>query len=297
MGGFLEQLMKLSIDVMVSSMETITKTMQEIQKKPDTPDETENSDGTDEGQTSSFNNVSRLTVESFLGIFKLPMDVLASSVKTIVETTQEMQEQASADDSGEVDDDYDLEIVSLTAQEAALESKAILTAEVEEMSEKTLWQIGRSGRIEVQGKWTAAFDYHVGTDIDAINNPGIPHLITVQGGPKSKGATEKLNIHFALDRDYPDGQLAFIYDRWGAEKDQVLIDGELLAPISGPGTGKFKHVALSLKHVSNGDHVITITTSGETETGGHRIDYLKLLCCRASDLPDSGDEAAGSQGP
>ena len=116
----------------------------------------------------------------------------------------------------------------------------------------------------------------MGTDIDEINSPGIPHLITVQGRPRSKGATEKLNIHFTLDRDYPNGELAFIYDRWGAEKDQVFVDGELLAPISGAGKGKFKRVALSLKDVSDGDHVITITTSGETEAGGHRLDYLKL---------------------
>jgi hypothetical protein len=282
--GFLEQLMKLSINVMVSSMETITKSMHEIQQKPENSVETEDSDGTDEGQASSFSNVSRVTVESLLEIFKLPMDVLSSSVKTIVQTTQEFQE-TSADNganSSEADDNYDLEIVSLTAQETGLETKAILTAEFEELSETTLWQIGRSGRSEIQAQWTAAFDYHVGTDIDAINNPGIPHLITVQDGPKSKGATGKLNIHFTLDRDYPDGELAFIYDRWGAEKDQVLIDGELLAPISGSGKGKFKHVALSLKDVSNGDHVITITTSGETEAGGHRIDYLKLTTIRRS---------------
>ena len=55
MGGFLEQLMKLSMNVMVSSMETITesmetitKTMQVRQQEPETPDETEDSEGTDE---------------------------------------------------------------------------------------------------------------------------------------------------------------------------------------------------------------------------------------------------------
>jgi hypothetical protein len=126
------------------------------------------------------------------------------------------------------------------------------------------------------GKWTMAFDYHLGTDIDQINNPTAPLFITVQGGPKSIGATEKFNVHFTLDRDYTNGELAFIYDRWGAEKNQVSVNNELLTPIGGAGKGMFKHVALSLKDIPNGDHVITITTSGETETGGHRIDYLKL---------------------
>ena len=287
MGGFLEQMMKVSMNVMVSSMETITesmetitKTMQVSQQEPETPDETEDSDGTDEGWTSALSNVSRLTAWTFFEMLKLPMNVLASSTKTIFQTTQEPQEQAAADDgganSGEAAENYEEEIVPLGAQEAALETKAILTQAVEATSNGTLWQIGRSGRSEFEGKWTAAFDYHVGTDIDAINSPGIPHFITVQAGPKTKGATEKLSIHFTLDRDYSNGELAFIYDRWGAEKDQVLVDGELLAPISGPGKGKFKHVALSLKDVINGNHIITITTSGDTEAGGHRIDYLKL---------------------
>jgi len=274
---FFEQMMKLSMNVMVSSIETVAKTMQEIQQKSEILDDAEDTDETDEGQPSAFSNMSRLAIIPFFEMSKLPINVFASMVKTISETRQEIQKQAATGNgvnSGE--ENYDREIVSLNAQEAALETKAILTEEVEETSKKALWQVGRSGRSDFQGKWTAAFDYHVGTEIDAINSPGIPHFITVQGGLKSKGATEKINIHFGLDRDYPTGELVFIYDRWGAEKDQVLVDGELLAPISGAGKGKFKHVVLSLKDVSNGDHVITITTSGETEAGGHRIDYLEL---------------------
>ena len=290
MGDFLEQVMKFSmnmmklpVNVMVSSLETSTKTMQDIKQKSETPDDAKNTDGIDEGQTAGFNNVSRLAIMPFFEMFKLPMDVFASSMKTISQTKQEIQKRAATGNganSAEAAESYDKETVSLDAEEAALEIKAILAEEVEETSKRTLWQVGRSGRSEFEREWTAAFDYHVGTDLDAVNSPGIPHLITVQGGPKSKGATEKLNIHFTLDRDYPNGELAFIYDRWGAEKDQVLVDGELLAPISGPGEGKFKHVALSLKEVLNGNHVITITTSGETEAGGHRIDYLKLAVCQ-----------------
>jgi hypothetical protein len=279
MGLFLEQMMKFSMTVMVSSMEAITKTMQEMQQKAESPDDVEDINETDGGQPSSFSNVSRLAIVPFFEMSKLPMTVFASVIKTISQTQQEIRasiETDNGENSEEPVENYDKEIVSLDAQEVALETKALFMEEVEEVSKRTLWQIGRSGRSDFGGKWTAVFDYHVGTDIDEINSPNIPHLITVQGGPKSKGATEKLNIHFTLDRDYPTGELIFSYDRWGGEKDQVFVDDELLAPISGVGKGKFKHVALSLNDASNGDHVITITTSGETASGGHRIDYVKL---------------------
>ena len=269
------------MNVMISSMETITKTMLEIQHKSETFDEAENTHGTAEKQTLS--NVSRLAIMPFFEMSKLPMNVFASVMKTISKTQQEIKEQTAADNganSEKAPETYDREIASFTAQEAALETKATLANEIEEMSERTLWQIGRSGRSDFQKTWTSTFDYHVGTDIDPINSPGIPHFITVHGGEKSKGATEKLNIHFTLDRDYPDGELAFIYDRWGAEKDQVLVDGQLLAPISGAGKGKFKHVALSLKDILKGNHVITLTTSGNPETGGHRFDYFQLAAIR-----------------
>ena len=282
MGSFLEQMMKFSLNAMVSSMDTIAETMHEVQQKSETPDEAENTNGTDEADTSAFSSVSRLAIGPFIEISKLPITVI---VNTISEAVQEIQGQAATGnvmhseevtENEEVTEDHDREIIPLNERDAALETEATLTEEAEESYQKTLWQIGRPGRNDFQGKWTTAFDYHVGTDIDEVNSPGIPHHITVQGGPKSKGATEKLNVHFTLDRDYPDGELSFIYDRWGAEKDQVFVDGELLAPIGGAGKGMFKHVALSLKDVPNGNHVITITTSGETEAGGHRIDYLKL---------------------
>jgi len=277
MGNFFEQMMKFSMNVMVSSMETITKTMQEVQHKAEDTDDAEDTDETEEAQTSAFGNVSRLAIVPFFEMSKLPITVFASVVETISQTREEIREQTAAGNGANREEEaehHNLEIVPLNAQEATLETRAILTEEVEEI--KALWQIGRSGRSDFQGKWTAVFDYHVGTDIDPINSPTIPHRITVKDGPKSKGATEKLNIHFALDRDYAYGELVFTYDRWGAEKDQVLVDGELLAPIGGAGKGRFKHVALVLRDISNGDHVIAITTSGETEAGGHRIDYLKL---------------------
>ena len=199
------------------------------------------------------------------------METFASIMQTISQAEQDIQKQATTDT-----ENYDKEIVSLTMQESALETKFILTEKIEEISKNTLWQIGRSGRSDFQGQGTETFDYHVGMDKDAINSPDLPHIITVQGKPKSKGTTEKLNIHFTLDRNYLKGELAFIYDRWGAEKDQVLVDNKFLTPISGAGIGKLKHVVIGLSDISSGNHVITITTSGNTSAGKHRIDYLKL---------------------
>lgn len=275
MGSFLEQMMKISLNAVVSGMETIAETMHGVQQKAEAPDEEENAD---DPYTSAYNSVSRLAIVPLIEIAKLPITVI---MKTISEASEGMQGHTDLGHevpSGEEEEaaGHDRAVVPLNARETALEAETMLSEEAEEMYQNTIWQIGRPGRSDFQGKWAATFDYRVGTDLDEVNSPGIPHHITVPEGPKSKGATEKLNIQFALDRDYAGGELAFIYDRWGAEKDQVFVDGELLAPVSGVGKGMFKHVALSLKEVSNGNHVITITTSGETEARGHRIDYLKL---------------------
>ena len=280
MDVFLEKMLRLSMNVMVTSMETMAKTMHEIQQNSEKSDESEDIYGNDVGQSSAFGNVSKLAIMPFFEMSKIPMNVFASVVETISQAKTEIQPPDAPDDEINTEpeeENYDAEVVPLSEEETTQETKAILTEEIEETSQKALWQIGRSGRTELQSRWTATFDYHVGTDIDEINNPTIPHLIAVKGGPKSKGATEKLNIHFSLDRDYQNGELAFIYDRWGAEKDLVFVDDELLTPIAGAGKGRFKHVALSLNNVSTGDHIITITTSGETEAGEHRIDYIKLV--------------------
>lgn len=279
MDMLLEKMLKLSMNVMVTSMETMAKTMHEIQKKSEVPNESEDIYGKDKDQFSTLNNVSKLAIMPFFEMSKIPMNVFASVVETISQAKQDIQKPDTTDEEMYVEpeeENYDKDIIPLSEQEKSLETKATLSEEKEETYSKTVWQIGRSGRMELQNRWTATFDYHVGTDIDEINNPTLPHLITVNGGPKSQGATEKLNIHFTLDRDYQNGALAFIYDRWGAEKDQVFVDDNLLAPIGGPGIGRFKHVALALPEISEGEHTIAITTSGETEAREHRIDYVKL---------------------
>lgn len=271
-------MMKLPLNIMVSGMETATRTMQDIRQKVETPDVAEAADETEE-KSSGLGALSRFAIIPVFEMIKFPVSVFVSSFKTVTETMQEIRNPSAKrveEDGQGPAETLDREIVSLTAQEAALESETFLRENVGSVNGNTLWTIGRPGRSEFLGKWSAAFDYRIGEDLDPINCPAIPHYITVHGAPKLKGGTEKLNIHFTLDRDYAKGELALIYDRWGGEKDEVLVDGNLLAPVSGAGKGRFKRVALSLVDAPAGDHVITITTSGKTESGGHRIDYLKL---------------------
>lgn len=272
-------MMKLPVNAMVSSMNTITESMQEIQKKSRSCQESEDSKETVEGRASAIRNASKSAMRPYLEILKLPRSVLASSLKSVAETVQEIRDQATSGigtSNGEGCENGSWEPVSLTSEEAALESEAVLTEDSAKIPRTTLWQIGRPGRSDFQWKWTEVFDYEVGTDLDAIHNPAIPHLITVKDGPRSTGATEQLNIRFSIERDYPVGELAFSYDRWGAEKDQVEVDGVLLAAIRGAGKGKFRQVALSLPALSAGEHVLAITTSGDTEARGHRIDHFKM---------------------
>ncbi len=272
-------MMKLPVNAMVSGMNTITESMQEIQKKSRTCRESEDSEETDEGQRSAFRKASRSAMMPYLEMLKLPRSVLLSSLKSISETVQELRDQTVSGNgarSGKGGGNGAWEPVALTLEEAALESEAVLTEDSAKIPRTILWQIGRPGRSDFQGKWTEAFDYEVGTDLDAIHSPAIPHFVTVKDGPKRRGATEMLNIHFVIERDYPEGELAFSYDRWGAEKDRVEVDGNLLAAIRGAGKGKFREVALSLPALSTGEHVIAITTSGETESRGHRVDHFAI---------------------
>jgi len=272
-------MMKVPVNAMVTGMNTITESMQEIKKKSRSCRESEDSEETDEGRKSAFREASRSVMMPYLEMLKLPRNVLLSSLKSISETGQELRGQIVSENgamSGNECENSDWEPVDLTLEEVALETEAVLTEDSAESPRTILWQIGRSGRSDFEGKWTEVFDYEVGTDLDAINSPEIPHFVTVKGGPKRRGATEVLNIHFVIERDYPEAELAFSYERWGAEKDRVEVDGNLVAAIRGAGKGKFRQVTLSLPALSAGEHIVAITTSGETEARGHRVDRFAI---------------------
>lgn len=275
-------MMKLPVNVMNSSMKTVTESMQEIQRKTKANAEvdSEECEESGEGKSSAFRKASQTAMMPYLEVFKIPRSVLASSVKSIAETMQEIRNQPEST-NGEVSeagtDDCRGAAVPLTPDESALEAALILTEEAANVPGALLWQVGRPGRADFQGKWVANFDYEIGADLDAIDNPALPHFITVGGRAKTRGATARLNLHFSLERDHPPGELVFSYDRWGAEKDLVALDGALLVAVRGAGKGKFKSVAISLPGLSSGAHIISVTATGQTEAGGHRLDHLKLV--------------------
>lgn len=263
-------LIKLSVKVMVTSMETITRNMQEIQEQ--TAKASAASDGA-EGEGNALEDISRLAIAPFFEAMKIPVNVFTASIETLAQAQEEMglEETEAAAEMKPAPT-----VVPLSAEEAALEAEALVEADVEEAADKTLWQVGRPGHSEFHGGWSSVFDYRIGTDIDSVESPAMPCFLSTPDGPRMVGATGRLNIHFVLERDYAAGELLLVYDRWGAEKDRVALDGELLAPIAGAGEGKFRHVALGLGALEHGEHVVSLATEGNTEAGGHRIDYLKL---------------------
>lgn len=282
MQRILEKLIRLPMDVMISSMENMTRTMHEIQKRSEARDD----EGPGEtGGASLLGNAPQLAITPFFEMYKIPTSGLASGFKTISRVMDEIRQDPATDNRAAAEDDtapVDADIVPLDEEEAVMERRATLFAGDLDVSGNTLWQIGRPGRKDYTGSWTRSFDYHVGKDVDPLNAPRAPHLLTVHDGPRSGGATERLNVYFHLMRDYRAGALALSYDRWGGEKDRVYVDDELLAPVRGAGRGRLRHVALSLGTLSRGDHVITITTCGDTIDGEHRIDCLRVVEVRSS---------------
>jgi len=146
---------------------------------------------------------------------------------------------------------------------------------------QTLWQIGRPGDGSKEflqvGNWTQEYHYTVGVDPDPINNPSIPALLTVPGAKKhpKQCSTDKLNIHFRLERSYNAGELIFCYNFYGSEEDSLFIDGQLLTKIVGIGEGKLNKHQIPLLAITAGNHTLSITTSGGVG-GKHSIDYLRL---------------------
>ncbi|MDJ0795433.1 MAG: family 2A encapsulin nanocompartment shell protein [Calothrix sp. MO_167.B12] len=147
---------------------------------------------------------------------------------------------------------------------------------------KTLWQIGKPGGPKEfnQGQgWTEEHNYIVGQDTNPINHPSLPAVLTSPKGirPKRKASTNRYNITFTLEHDYGDGELTLFYDRYGAETDSIFLDNQLLIKIKGAGEGKLKQSEISIGTLSQGEHTLSITTTGQTKDKAHLIDYLKLM--------------------
>ncbi|MFT5469743.1 MAG: hypothetical protein ACI8UO_004865 [Verrucomicrobiales bacterium] len=271
-------IMKVPVKVMVSSMETITKTMQEIQEMSAPPEVDDDLDDESE-KGSRMAEVSKMAFMPFFAMLRLPMNLLASGLTSMSESIQEIKKAAQPGEEEEEEDlgkPIDKLIFPLSEEESALEAEASLDPKVAEDA-ASLWQIGRTGTVEYAGKWKETFTYKVGSSLDEVENPRSPLYINVEGAHKARGTTERLNLQFELERVDLGKNLALIYDRWGGEKDEVRLDGELVAPVSGAGIGRYKQVALLLGDIPNGEHTISLTTTGDEESEGHRIDFLKLV--------------------
>lgn len=147
------------------------------------------------------------------------------------------------------------------------------------MSEQhqTIWQIGkprsRNREFVKQGTWTAEFNYTIGSDANPINNPTLPGILSsTPANAPGEYSTGKLNILFTLERDYREGELTLLYDRYGMHADNLLLDGKSIAQIPGISKGRLQQNQIPLEAVTKGKHTLTLTTSGKR----HVIDYLKL---------------------
>jgi uncharacterized protein (DUF697 family) len=160
------------------------------------------------------------------------------------------------------------------------------------MALRTVWQIGKpleeaaghqsTAAFLQQCPWTAEFDYQVAADADPIQRPHIPYGLSAPDAPKRQGRTEKLNIHFTLERDYAEGELRLIYGRYGTALDQIRLDGVLLAQVQGAGDAQLRRSELPLGVVARGAHVLTLTTAGEPHHQAHALGYLQLQALETS---------------
>lgn len=154
-----------------------------------------------------------------------------------------------------------------------------------------LWQIGKAdgavdpivgaGEYPATRAYSDTFEYTVGDDMDPINAPSIPGYIgsvnvcDIASGRPCTDTTAQLNIHFTLNCYYRSEELKLIYDRYGSEADDILLDGNYIGTVSGT-EGGFSQFVIPLEALSAGDHTITIEYGGQGSANGHYIDYLKL---------------------
>ena len=167
----------------------------------------------------------------------------------------------------------------------------------------TLWQIGTpngavnpivgAGEYPANRAYSDNFEYTVGDDTEPINAPSIPGYIgsvnvcDIASNRPCTDTTAQLNIHFTLNCYYAAEELTLIYDRYGSEVDDILLDGDSVGTVSGT-EGGFSQFAIPLEALSAGDHTITIRYAGGGDANGHYIDYLKLtapsLCAVQVDI-------------
>lgn len=157
----------------------------------------------------------------------------------------------------------------------------------------TLWQIGRDnspGKIAPQaGNWLAEYNYTVEIDRDPIDHPSIPQLLaipTILTTEQECLATGKLNIYFSLDRNYQTDELKLFYGCFGKQENRFLLDGQALFNLKVQSNSKeLQQIEITLPEMTAGDHILTITVSGEQQNQDYQvISYLKLEALKPETL-------------
>ena len=272
------RLIKLPVDLMAVSAECVSESVQEIQRKAALVVQGENSENE---RAPGMREMAGLGVIPLLEFAKLPRSVCIAGMEKLSESWTAMKNGAGETTTAEARKEGQAPISPehvVTEEDEVWADAEVLTDDAKKESfQGVLWEIGRPGRGEYDGEWAAVFHYQVGESDDEINCPRLPNFLALPGGAPRRGATAELNIHSELDRDYLAGTLALIYDRWGAERNEVRLDGTLLASVIGAGCGRHRQVAIGLPELSAGEHVLSVVASGDTDAGGHGIDFLKLL--------------------
>ncbi len=95
--------------------------------------------------------------------------------------------------------------------------------------------------------------------------------------PGCEGCMRQLDIEFTLDQSYQAGQLRLVYERYGSELDEVLLDGVPVATMS-VAENYWANFAVSFRAMSPGEHQLTIRYLGDEDGGGngHWIDRIRL---------------------
>jgi hypothetical protein len=275
------RLMSLPVDLMAVSVECVSETVHEVQRKAALVVHGENGEGEGGERVPGMKAMAGLGMIPLLEFAKLPRSVWMAGIEKLSESWYAMKQGTGDIMTPEVGGEGQKPISQepcATEEDEVWAEAEVLTGDVKKgLYQGVLWEIGRPGRSEYDGEWAAVFHYLAGAGDDEINCPRLPNFLAVPGGVPRRGSTEELNIHLVLDRDYQAGILALIYDRWGAERNEVRLDGTLIASVGGAGCGRHRQVAIGLPGVSAGDHVLSVVASGDTEAGGHGIDFLKLL--------------------
>ena len=97
-------------------------------------------------------------------------------------------------------------------------------------------------------------------------------------------STNALNIQFETGIAYT--ELLVNYGRFGAEINDLFLDGTKIASITGAGEGVLGNYTVSLNNVASGEHTLTIAYTKSGPDNGNYIDYVQLENGSPASVPE-----------